>query len=152
MLRIPDWMQDILNPAIHFISANAVWIFSISILMFVVSLFAIRFLIVRVPADYFVHRHPLLDNSKHPVIAVMLLIGKNIIGIILFILGLIMSLPGVVGQGALTILIGLSLMDFPGKRKLQLKIIGQQLILKTINGIRAKGGKPPLIIPDSSKD
>ena len=56
------------------------------------------------------------------------------------------------GQGVLTILIGLSLLEFPGKRRLEAKIVGQPTVLSTINNMRAKFGKPPLILaPESAR-
>ena len=50
------------------------------------------------------------------------------------------------GQGILTILIGLSLVEFPGKRRLEAKLVGQATVLSTINKMRAKFNKPPLIL------
>jgi len=41
------------------------------------------------------------------------------------------------------------MLDFPGKRKVEAKLIGLPAVLNTINGMREKFGKPPLIIaPD----
>ncbi len=64
--------------------------------------------------------------------------------------GLVMSIPGVAGQGVLTVLLGLSLTDFPGKRRLELRLVRQPVIFRTINAIRVKAGKPALLIPDDS--
>jgi hypothetical protein len=50
------------------------------------------------------------------------------------------------GQGLLTMLIGISLMDFPGKRAIERSIIGRPLILKSINRIRQRFGRPPLMV------
>ena len=68
------------------------------------------------------------------------------ISLVLFVIAGItmLALPG---QGILTILIGISLMNFPGKRKLELRIIGQHTIYKAVNWIRAKAHKPPLQLP-----
>jgi hypothetical protein len=53
------------------------------------------------------------------------------------------------GQGLLTILIGVSLMDFPKKRVLEAKMVGQPTLLGVINSMRHKFGKPPLTMaPD----
>ena len=49
------------------------------------------------------------------------------------------------GQGLLTILVGLMLSDYPGKFKLEKKIIKTNLILKTINWYRNKSNIPPII-------
>ncbi len=47
-------------------------------------------------------------------------------------------------------LIGISMLDFPGKRKVEAKLIGQPAVLHALNSMREKFGKPPLIIaPDA---
>src|SRR5438876_12360231 len=83
------------------------------------SLAFTAWLLVRLPATYFSHRHPpaFAWENHHPVVRWTMVIGKNVLGGILVILGIIMSLPGVPGQGILTILIGLMFLDFPGRRK-----------------------------------
>ena len=120
----------------------------LSIVFFVGSLIAIPLILVRLPADFFDIRipRPWMQNH-HPVLRVMGHLVKNAIGAIFLFAGFLMLfLPG---QGILTMLIGISMMDFPGKRKLEAKIIGQPTVLSTINGVREKLGKPPLILaPD----
>ena len=69
---------------------------------------------------------------------------KNAIGAIFLFAGFLMLfLPG---QGVLTMLIGISMLDFPGKRRVEATLIGQPTVLSVINGMRGKFGKPPLII------
>jgi hypothetical protein len=41
---------------------------------------------------------------------------------------------------------GISLVDFPGKRQLERKLIGQPAVLNTINKVREKFGRPPLTV------
>ena len=74
-------------------------------------------------------------------------IAKNAVGAIFLFAGFLMLfLPG---QGILTMLIGVSMLDFPGKRKIEAKMIGQRTVLGVINGMRDKFGKPPLVLaPD----
>ena len=50
------------------------------------------------------------------------------------------------GQGLLTILIGLMLISFPGKRGLERRIVGRPTILRILNGMRARRSLPPLIV------
>ena len=58
--------------------------------------------------------------------------------------GIIMlALPG---QGILTILVGLMLVDFPGKYGAERWVVGQRSVLKGINWIRTKSGKPRLVV------
>jgi hypothetical protein len=41
------------------------------------------------------------------------------------------------------------MLDFPGKRKVEAKLIGQPTVLSVINGMRQKFNKPPLVLaPD----
>jgi len=54
------------------------------------------------------------------------------------------------GQGLLTMLIGISFMDFPNKRKLEARIVGQPVFLKAINAMRQKFDKLPLTLSPSS--
>ena len=74
------------------------------------------------------------------------MIGKNILGIVLVVLGVVLSLPGVPGQGLLTILLGVMLLDFPGKHRLEQKLLSKPSIVNTINRLRGRFGKPPLVL------
>lgn len=134
------------------VSENAFWLIAVSVAYFAVSLVVIRFLVIRMPPDYFLPGRSPSGNAAHPLLRVALRIGKNILGLVVIAVGLVMSVPGVAGQGVLTILLGLSLTDFPGKRRLELRLVRQPLILRAINGVREKAGKPPLIIPDGDDD
>jgi hypothetical protein len=138
----------ILSVLTAWISTNAVWIITFSTAYFVVSLLLIRFLIVRMPADYFAGGRRDPSRYAHPAATISLRIAKNLLGIVVIVVGLVMSLPGVPGQGILTLLIGLTLTDFPGKRKIELWILRQSVILRAINALRDKAGKPSLVIPD----
>ena len=72
------------------------------------------------------------------------LVVKNVVGIVFLLAGFAMLfLPG---QGVLTMLIGISLMDFPKKRELEAKMVGQPTVLGVINSMRQKFGKPPLTL------
>jgi hypothetical protein len=119
-----------------------------SIVGFVGTLIAIPLILVRLPADYFdtrTPRHWMKDH--HPVLRLSGLIIKNVVGIVFLLAGFAMLfLPG---QGLLTMLIGISLMDFPGKRALEAKMVGQPTLLGVINNMRKKFDKPPLTLaPD----
>lgn len=50
------------------------------------------------------------------------------------------------GQGLFTIFIGLILSNYPGKYKLERKLISIPSILKMVNWLRRKSNKPPLDI------
>ncbi|MBX3617582.1 PGPGW domain-containing protein [Nitrosomonas sp.] len=116
-----------------------------SIISFIGSLIAIPWILIRLPSDYFdlrVPRHWMKD--RHLVLRTIGLIIKNVTGAIFLFAGFLMLfLPG---QGLLTMLIGISFIDFPGKRKLEAKIVGQPVILNAINAMRRKFNKPPLTL------
>lgn len=119
-----------------------------SLIGFVVTLIAIPFILVRLPADYFDVRVPRpWMQDHHPVLRLFGHIVKNLIGVVFLLAGLAMLfLPG---QGILTMLIGVTMLDFPGKRRVEAKLVGQPTILQAINKMRHKFCKPPLIIaPD----
>jgi len=120
-------------------------------LLFIVSLSLslaiVSFIVVKLPADYFKADHERkFWSGHHPAVRVLGLIAKNILGIVLVCLGIVMSIPGVPGQGILTILLGIMLLDFPGRAELERKIVSQPRVFKSINKLRQKFGKPGLVL------
>jgi len=84
--------------------------------------------------------------NHHPVARLIGFAAKNIVGVILLAVGIAqLFLPG---QGIVTILLSLSLLDFPGKRALERKIVGRPMVLRAINALRAKHGRAPLTVGD----
>ena len=77
---------------------------------------------------------------EHPLATV----AKNVAGVVLVLLGLVMALPGIPGQGILTMIVGITLIDFPGKRGLERRMIGRPRILRSINRLRARFHRAPL--------
>jgi hypothetical protein len=123
------------------------WLGSISLVMFIGSLIALPYLVSWIPEDYFTNHRSAEDSflSQHPSLRLGGLILKNVLGVILIVAGIAMLvLPG---QGILTIVIGLMLMNFPGKRSLEKRLIRQRSIAKAINWLRAKRNRSPLRIP-----
>ena len=53
---------------------------------------------------------------------------------------------GVPGQGILTILLGLIMLDIPGKQALEAWIIQQPKVLAAVNRLRAKYNRSPLVV------
>lgn len=119
------------------------WIFAVSVLTFVGSLVALPILVVRMPADYFVGDAP-HDSwaAHHPAVRLTVLLVKNLLGGLLVLAGVVMLF--VPGQGILTILIGLSLLNFPGKRAFERRLVGSPAVFDAINAIRTRAGRPPL--------
>jgi hypothetical protein len=69
-------------------------------------------------------------------------VARNVLGVLLVVLGVLMLiLPG---QGLLTLLVGVMLVDFPGKLKLVQRLLARPKVLSVVNKLRGKHGKPPL--------
>jgi len=115
-------------------------------LTFVLSLAVIAVVVVRLPATYFRGDSVSSMVTYHPVIRWCAIILKNILGLLLVALGLLLSLPGVPGQGLLTALIGVMLLDFPGKRRLERRLVSRPSLLAAINALRARFGRPALVL------
>lgn len=117
----------------------------VSGVFFVGTLIAIPIILVRLPANYFDERYPRSwMRDHHPVLRLIAHLAKNLVGAVFLLAGIAMLvLPG---QGLLTILIGVSLLDFPGKRRLEARLVGQRTVLRAINAMRQRYGRPPLTI------
>ena len=122
------------------------WIAGASILTFLAFLIVIPLLVIRIPSDYFAHGkfHKKLWADHHLVLRMVLLTGKNLLGYVFVGAGIAMLvLPG---QGMLTILAGIMLLDFPGKYRLVRWIVARPQVLRTLNWFRRRAGRPPLYL------
>jgi len=119
----------------------------IFLVTFLANLALVSLILVKIPADYFGEspRSKFLANQSHPV-RVLALVGKNLAGAILVVLGIFLSLPGVPGQGVLTILLGVMLLDLPGLRSFERWIVSSPKVFKAVNNLRQRFDKPPLIL------
>jgi hypothetical protein len=122
------------------------WIAALSGVIFVGSLILVPWLVVRIPEDYFAKpRRPRTPFSdEHPLLRWTGLILKNILGVLLVVAGIAMLL--LPGQGLLTVAIGILLLDFPGKHKLERKVIRIGPVRISINWLRNKANVPPLLL------
>ncbi|UQA63674.1 hypothetical protein E8A73_016450 [Polyangium aurulentum] len=113
----------------------------------VLSVAAAVVVLVRLPPTYFATPEPPPFWPGRPGwVRLIGRAGKNLLGCALVALGILMSLPGVPGQGLLTILIGLVLLDVPGKRRVELRIVRVRAILRGMNRVRARFGREPLTL------
>jgi len=141
-----DWLLATVQQYVS--TEMLIWLTALSMVFFVGTLIAIPFILVRLPADYFDIRVPRTwMEDHHPVLRLFGHFVKNVVGAVFVFAGFLMLfLPG---QGVLTMLIGISMLDFPGKRKIEATLIGQPTVLSVINGMRQKFNKPPLrLAPD----
>jgi hypothetical protein len=116
----------------------------ISFLSFVASLLIFPWIIGRLKEDYFLqlHTHKKRED-EHPFTFLFLRLLRYLLGAILLIAGILMLfLPG---QGLLTIILGLSLLDFPGKQKVIDWLLRKEFLQRTLNWIREKEHKKPFL-------
>jgi hypothetical protein len=123
----------------------------LSAVLFLATIFLVPWIVVRIPADYLTHNRPpeLPWARAHPALRILLVIGKNLLGVFLILLGIVLSLPGIPGPGLLSALIGLALVDIPARRKLMRWAASKDWVFNSINKLRAKHGRPPLEKPDN---
>ena len=120
----------------------------ISILVALVYALLILFAIIRMRPDYFVVKEQLVKNQKEDfnVFRIIYRVLKNIFGLILILAGVLMLiLPG---QGVVTILIGITLIDFPKKQKYIKSLLLKPAIHQNLDKIRKKAGRSPIILPE----
>lgn len=129
------------------VSSESLIIFGlVSVATFILSLLIIPAIIVNIPEDHFSSASikPPLWSGVSPILRRCLIVLKNLVGVIVLIMGILMLvLPG---QGLLTILFGIALLDFPGKYKLERRIVSYPKVLNSINWVRKKANKKPLLV------
>ena len=117
------------------------WLGLTSLLFFVFSLLLLPWLIKQIPADYFQRPRP---KSTLSILLSPVSIARNLIGFIILLAGLAMFvLPG---QGILTVLVGIAVMQFPGKYRLERWLISRKGVLPMVNWLRRKTNSPELRI------
>jgi hypothetical protein len=123
------------------------WVGGVAVLSWLLTLLGLPFFVVRIPENYFrrEHRRPLYADSHHPVLGWTLVLLKNAFGLVLVAVGLVMFFTP--GQGLLTVLIGLTLLNFPGKFHLECWVVSLPGVLKSLNWLRGRLGKPPIAHP-----
>lgn len=127
------------------------WLLIFSVFSFLATLVAVPVILIRLPEDYFSfpHRHRVRWKNRNRFLRLALFIVKNLLGVIFILFGILMLvLPG---QGLLTMVIGLVLLEFPGKYKVERWVINRPPILHAINWIRAKAGKNALLVYSGDK-
>jgi putative transmembrane protein PGPGW len=132
----PAWIRFMLSPT------GLIALTVVSALTFIVSLVGASWAVRRLPADYLLHEpsKALAGGRVSPG-----LVLRNGLGGVLLVLGVLMLvLPG---QGLLTILAALGLMDFRGKRRFEHWLMLRPTVLAAINRLRRRSGRPPLLSP-----
>ena len=118
--------------------------FVIFIVSFVATTGLTVWFVVKLPADYFTQNDRRRSENRGSISHWVRFLLRNVLAVTLIGLGILLSLPGVPGQGLLTILLGIMLSDFPGKERLERKIVSYPKVLEALNRLRQRFGKPPL--------
>lgn len=123
----------------------------VSLAVFVSSAIALPWLLTRLPEDYFLDTDRAIHSRwpQNRVLYWALRVLKNLLGAVLLLAGIVMLVTP--GQGILTILAGLWLMDFPGKRRCEHHLIARPKVLASVNWIRHKAGKPPFRVSNEQE-
>ena len=143
-----EWLTETLN------SLELTWSkMLLGLLLFVATsvggITLVSVLLVKLPATYFCEGYPRdFWVERHPIIRWTGRVLKNVLGAVAVILGGMLSLPGIPGPGLLLILLGVTLVDFPGKRRLERWLLSRPKVLNTINRLRRRYGKPPLVLEE----
>jgi len=120
----------------------------LSLSTLIVSLAIVPWFVVRISPDYFRRGHPQheLWQGVHPGFRIALLAIKSVLGAVLIVGGIgMLFMPG---PGVLTIVLGLWLLEIPGKHAAGRWLVSRPAIFSAINKLRAKHGYPPLEVPD----
>lgn len=135
MDSFPDWQVVLL------------WSGAVSVAAVVATIAAVPWVVARLPGDYFVQprRETWGPDAGAPLFTSVIDILKNIVGMLLVLLGLIMLLTP--GQGLLTMLVGLLLMNFPGKYRLECWLVRRPGVLRALNWLRRRRGQAPFDAP-----
>ncbi|MFK7861874.1 MAG: PGPGW domain-containing protein [Granulosicoccus sp.] len=114
-----------------------------STLLLLASIVATPWIVARMPSDYLLQH----DNRqpRHPLVRLSIDTLRTVIGVALILLGLLMIV--IPGPGVITLLIGLSIARFPGKRRLLRYIASRDSVFNSLNWMRSRQGKPRLLHP-----
>lgn len=101
---------------------------------------------IHLPADFFspeCERRQRLQRSRPR--GYLALVLRNVGGAILVLVGIaLLVLPG---PGMIAILVGVMAMEFPGRLRLARWLVSRPPALRSINWMRIRAGRPPLVPP-----
>jgi len=119
----------------------------LSAIALVGTMIGVPWVVRRLPHDYFnrEQRTAWREADGEPWFALVAGALKNVLGAVLVLLGLVMLVTP--GQGLLTLLVGLLLMNFPGKYTLERWLVQRPGVLRALNWLRDRSGHPPFDPP-----
>lgn len=131
-------LAHLVESMIHHLGIEAAWLGVLSLVMFLASIVIVPFVIQTMPADYYCLNRP-SKIRRHPLIELGLMVIKNVAGAVLILAGFAMLfLPG---QGILTMVLGVALVDFPGKKSFERRLMKNHKISGSLNWLRRRMGK-----------
>ncbi|HET7340958.1 MAG TPA: hypothetical protein VFL90_05810 [Methylomirabilota bacterium] len=108
------------------------------------ALAVVTLVVASLPPAYFCGEAPARPAERARLLPRL---ARNALGVLLIVLGALLSIPGVPGQGILTVLAGVILVDFPGRHRVACAIAGWPGVLAAMNAARRRLGRSPLAPP-----
>ena len=146
---IPEAFQQLFTPGAVALSLI------LSLLLFVASLLAVPWVVRRLPPDVLEREEmPALGSQQATFWRLTVRLGRNLVGAVLLLAGIAMLvLPG---QGLLTIIAAIILLQVPGKWRLVRVVLGYAPVLRAVNRYRTRNGleplRPPMAPGSTSRD
>jgi hypothetical protein len=146
-----DWLNNVIDFEINLATGLGGLVAAIA--FFALSQVFLVGVVVAMPADFFC-RQALVAHVPYRGIAALrwtIKILKNVLGVVIILLGLPLILPGIPGPGLVLMIVGIALLDFPGKRQLLYRLISYPRIFRSINSLRSRFGRPEMILCKPAK-
>jgi UPF0716 family protein affecting phage T7 exclusion len=113
---------------------------ALSVVLFAATVFAVPMLVARLPRDY-LNRPP----ARRSIFVHAL---RAVLGTLLVMAGIVMLFAP--GPGIVAIVLGIMLVDFPGKRRFVRRFVARPRVLEALNALRVRRGREPLEPPRAS--
>lgn len=128
-----------------YLPAILLWGTGLSLFTLVATVVAVPWVVARLPVDYFSQTHRAVLPQDQSLPGLLLMGVKNLLGAALVLMGLVMLFTP--GQGLLTLLVGLLLMNFPGKYRLERALVARPGVFRGLNWLRQRRGEAPFEYP-----
>ena len=115
----------------------------LSTLLLLLTILAMPWLVAMLPSGYFLARENSPRNRN--ITQILLTCVRNLIGLVLVLIGIVMLI--IPGPGVITLLLGLSLAEFPGKQQLLKNIATRPSVFKSLNWMRKRHDREPFELP-----
>lgn len=140
-----DWLHQTFAHLIpEFLKGNSTWLWwltALSVLSFVGCIVGIPWYLARAPISVLLGDPKPWRGLSYGALARRVL--KNLLGAFLFLMGLVMLIGP--GQGILTLIVALGLLDIPGKKRIQRRFLLRPRVLRFVNKLRRRAQQPLII-------